>query len=75
MTETLEPVWISEYRAICATVNRPVLVTDARGDSREGLAVTVAPSGDLIVRWPDGSESFISAGEVSVRGLLGYTES
>lgn len=67
-----EPAWLADYREICATIGRPVLVTDARGEAREGVAMTVAAGGDLIVRWPDGSETAVSAGEVSVRGLLGY---
>ncbi len=70
--QQLEPAWLADYRSICATIGRPVFVVDALGQSREGQAVTVASSGDLRVRWLDGSETAVSAGEVSVRGLLGY---
>lgn len=65
------PDWMNTYRTLCATLNRPVQVSDNRGTVRTGQAVGLAGSGDLIVQWPDGLVEHVTAGEVSVRGLLG----
>ncbi|MDD2457229.1 MAG: biotin--[acetyl-CoA-carboxylase] ligase [Eubacteriales bacterium] len=64
--------WLNDYRAICATLGRPVEVHDANGDIWTGLAEQIAPGGDLLVRRSDGEFIQVSAGDVSVRGLLGY---
>jgi BirA family biotin operon repressor/biotin-[acetyl-CoA-carboxylase] ligase len=64
--------WISDYRTICATLGRPVEVHAATGDIWSGVAEQLAPGGDLLVRRPDGALIQVSAGDVSVRGLLGY---
>lgn len=67
-----EAGWLDDYRAICATLGRPVVVHDASGQAWEGLALDLAPGGDLRVQRADGSISTVSAGDVSVRGFLGY---
>ena len=67
-----QPDWLDDYRAICATLGRHVRVIDSLGHSRQGQAVGLAAGGDLLVRWPDGLVEAVSAGEVSVRGLLGW---
>lgn len=66
------PAWLTEYRRLCATLNRPVVIADAQGGLRQGQAVSLTDEGDLIVTWSDGSQTAVHAGEVSVRGLLGY---
>lgn len=67
-----EAGWLDDYRAICATLGRTVVVHDASGQAWEGLALDLAPGGDLRVQRADGSISTVSAGDVSVRGFLGY---
>ena len=64
--------WISDYRTICATLGRPVEVHAATGEIWSGVAEQLAPGGDLLVRRSDGALIQVSAGDVSVRGLLGY---
>ena len=39
----------------------------------QSMAVAIAPDAGLIVELPDGTRRTVSSGEVSVRGLLGYT--
>ena len=50
----------------------PAAISDPTGQY-EALAVAIAPDAGLIVELPDGSRRTVSSGEVSVRGLLGYT--
>jgi len=64
--------WLNEYRALCATLGRPVEVYAANGNIWTGLAEQIAPGGDLLVRRSDGEMIQVAAGDVSVRGLLGY---
>ena len=45
-----------------------------RGDEiRYAHAEAIGPDAELIVRLPDGSTEAIASGEVSVRGMYGYT--
>jgi BirA family biotin operon repressor/biotin-[acetyl-CoA-carboxylase] ligase len=67
-----QPAWLDDYRALCATLGQVVRVISFQGDVREGQAVGLSDGGDLLVRWPDGTGEAVSAGEVSVRGLLGW---
>ena len=66
------PAWLDDYRAICATVGRTVHISGLSDMHQVAEAVAISETGDLIVRLPDGREQAITAGEVSVRGLLGY---
>jgi BirA family biotin operon repressor/biotin-[acetyl-CoA-carboxylase] ligase len=60
------------YRDSCLTLGKPVRLM--RGDqSQEAFAEDIDPDFGLIVRYPDGRRETITAGEVSVRGLWGYT--
>ena len=52
--------------------SEPVLKQVARQE--EALALDIDSQFGLLVRMPDGSEKTIRTGEVSVRGLYGYTE-
>lgn len=64
--------YLEQYRARCATVGKPVKVI--RPDrSYEARALAVNEDFSLRVALPDGREEKVFTGEVSVRGLLGYT--
>lgn len=65
--------WLEDYRAACLNVGRTVRLL--RGDSRETVqALRIDEQYGLVVRHEDGSEETVRSGEVSVRGLYGYTE-
>lgn len=57
---------LDEYRARCLTVGRPVLVVRG-GESRAAMALSVNEDFSLAVRFDDGSEASVRAGEVSLR--------
>ena len=63
---------LARYRADCVTLGKQVLLI--RGDSaQEAFAEDIDDDFCLVVRLPDGRRTTVSSGEVSVRGLLGYT--
>ena len=65
--------YLADYRSRCVTVGRPVLIR--RGDAqRQAFAEAVTDDFSLLVRYPDGACEALTGGEVSVRGLLGYSE-
>ncbi|MBR1407283.1 MAG: biotin--[Clostridia bacterium] len=59
------------YLARSATVGRPVRVL-APSETFTGTAEAVTPAGALLVRREDGRLCEVLAGDVSVRGLMGY---
>ena len=61
-----------EYGAACLNLGRRVRVLRPGGE-REALAVSLTPDYGLAVRYDDGTEEVLRSGEVSVRGLYGYT--
>ncbi len=65
--------YVADYRAHCVTLGK-----DARLMWREGeekvFALDIDDSFGLVVRHADGAVETIRSGEVSVRGLYGYTE-
>lgn len=64
--------YLARYRADCVTLGKPVRLI--RGErSEDAFALDVDEDFCLRVRYPDGREETITAGEVSVRGLMGYT--
>ena len=63
---------MARYRADCITLNRQVSVAGADGSVRHGLALDIDTNGALLIRFTDGTESYINSGEVSVRGMYGY---
>lgn len=63
---------IAALRRRSCTVGSRVVVVSPTG-SREAEAIDIAPDAGLMVRYEDGSVATVSSGEVSVRGLLGYT--
>lgn len=64
--------WQAEYREACVNLGKPVQILAPGQPPREGIAVDLGPQAELIVRFPDGAEEAVNAGEVSVRGLYGY---
>lgn len=64
-------LWLEEYRSRCVTVGREVQVLSG-GTARQALALAVDEGYGLQVRYEDGREETVRAGEVSVRGLYGY---
>ena len=65
--------WLADYRAACLNIGRTVRLL--RGDTRETVqALRIDEQYGLVVRHEDGTEETVRSGEVSVRGLYGYTE-
>ena len=64
-------LWLEEYRSRCLTVGREVQIL-RDGAARPAAALDVDEGYGLRVRYADGSEETVRAGEVSVRGLYGY---
>lgn len=62
--------WLGRYRERCVTLNRPVSV-HRTGETLNAFALAVEEDFSLRVRYENGGEECLSAGEVSVRGLLG----
>ena len=63
--------WLAAYRSCCLTVGREVQVITGT-ERRCALALGVDEDYGLRVRWENGEETTVRAGEVSVRGLYGY---
>lgn len=63
--------YLAEYRRRCATVGKEVRILRPSGEVR-ATALAVDDDFSLRVRREDGAEETVTAGEVSVRGLLGY---
>ncbi len=62
---------LAAYRERSATLGRRVRVIGAQR-SFTGLAVEVTPAGALVVEEDGGARETVLAGDVSVRGLMGY---
>ena len=59
------------YKQRCITLGQKILVV--RGDeSAYGEALDIDGDGGLLVRLSDGTETTVTSGEVSVRGMYGY---
>ena len=63
--------YLTRYRADCINIGKQVQVLTGQS-RREGTALDVDDKFRLLVRWTKGGQEFLSAGEVSVRGLYGY---
>lgn len=64
--------YLERYRADCITPGNQVqLITPV--SRREARAVAVDDDFRLVVELPDGTREALSSGEVSVRGMYGYT--
>lgn len=64
---------MEEYRRRCVTLGRPVQLLWTQGRER-AQALDIDSQFGLVVRRSDGSVTTVRTGEVSVRGLYGYTE-
>ena len=63
--------YLTRYRADCLTPGNPVqLITPSSRE--EAFALEIDDEFRLVVEYPDGRRSALSAGEVSVRGMYGY---
>lgn len=62
---------LAEYNERLANIGREVKVLDPQGEYT-GEALGINEKGELLVRSADGQLHTVYAGEVSVRGLLGY---
>lgn len=62
---------LERLRSLSCTLGQRVVVASPLGQ-QEGEAVDIAPDGSLLVRFADGVRP-VNSGEVSVRGVLGYT--
>ena len=60
------------YESMLVNLDREVLVLDPGGEYR-GIARGITSSGELRVEREDGTETAVLSGEVSVRGVYGYT--
>lgn len=69
---SLEPIR-EAFEARLVNRDKTVRVLDPAGEWT-GTARGISPMGELLVETADGSLKAVSAGEVSVRGVYGYTE-
>lgn len=65
--------WVDAYRRDCVNLGRPVRLLWEDRQTR-AQALDIDEQFGLVVRLPDGNETTVRTGEVSVRGLYGYTE-
>ena len=63
--------WLTEYRAACVNLGRPVQILAPGRPPRPGTALDVGPNAELLVQTETGVEA-VRSGEVSVRGMYGY---
>lgn len=67
--------YLAAYRRDCVNLGKIVQLIPFGGGERENArAVDIDEEFSLVVRREDGSERAVRSGEVSVRGLWGYTE-
>ncbi len=65
--------WLDAYRRDCVTLGKQVRLMGPQMQT-EALALDVDNQFGLVVRLPGGSETVVRTGEVSVRGMYGYTD-
>ena len=63
--------YLEQYRKDCVTIGREVALVKGE-ERRSAHAETIDEDFQLVVRRPDGGRETVYAGEVSVRGMLGY---
>ena len=69
---TEKDVMLQRYRKDCITLGQDVVLV--RGDEkRYGTALDIDDEGALIVRYDNGEIAAVNSGEISVRGMYGYT--
>ena len=69
---TQKDAWLAEFSAHCVTIGQDVKLV--RGDEVQfAHADGIDGEAALLVTYPDGTTGVIASGEVSVRGMYGYT--
>ncbi len=69
------PAYLAAYRSRCVNLGKTVrLIPFGGGEPETAQAVDIDEEFSLVVRGADGKERTVRSGEVSVRGLWGYTE-
>ncbi len=63
---------MDKYRRDCMTVGKQVVLLRGK-EKRYGTALDVDDEGCLVVTFADGSTEHVGSGEISVRGMYGYT--
>ena len=63
--------YLERYRADCMTVGKQIQVITPTS-RQEAVALAIDDQFRLVVEYPDGTQTALSAGEVSVRGMYGY---
>ncbi len=63
---------LERYKKDCITLGRQVRIVRGQ-ETRTGTAMDLDENGGLIVRYDSGETGVVYSGEVSVRGLCGYT--
>ena len=66
--------YLEEYRRRCVNLGRTVRLLTPGGDGETAEALDIDDDFGLVVRKMDGTVQTVRSGEVSVRGLYGYTE-
>ncbi len=67
--------YLADYRRLCVNLGKTVQLLPFGGGPREtAQAVDIDETFSLVVRGEDGRQRTVRSGEVSVRGLWGYTE-
>ena len=66
--------YLAEYRRRCVNLGRTVRLLGPDGGGETAEALDIDEEFGLVVRRPDGAVKTVRSGEVSVRGLYGYTE-
>lgn len=64
---------LDRYRADCVTLSQDISLVRADGIIQHGTALDIDREGGLVVRFSDGRVETVTSGEVSVRGMYGYT--
>ncbi len=59
---------IQSFKSLCATLGREVIFKQNNKELK-GIATDIKPTGELIVKIPDGNEITINSGEVIVQGI------
>lgn len=65
--------WLADYRALCATLGARVRVIGT-DETFTGTAEDMDETGALLVRDGEGTLRRVLAGDVSVRGMMGYAD-
>ena len=61
------------YKKDCITLGKEISIVRADNVSH-GKAIDLDAAGGLIVQYPDGTTATVQSGEVSIRGMYGYTD-